>query len=88
MKPITKFLSPPKLARETLTAEVTKQTRVYPHRHNIGGTIDSICPDCLQTVASSRLESELHAAENNHYCDPERILQLWGNPKWFGHDGH
>jgi hypothetical protein len=88
MKPITRFLITRSLATEKLTADFTKQTRIYPRRHNIGGTIDSICPDCLQTVATSEAESELYAAENNHYCDPERILQLWGNQKWFGQDGH
>jgi hypothetical protein len=40
----------------------------WPHRLNPDGTYDSICPTCFQTVARSRNEAELSAAEDDHVC--------------------
>jgi len=38
--------------------------------------IDSICRECLVTVASSMWETELERAENSHLCDPYRLEYL------------
>lgn len=52
----------------------------FPHRHNRDGVIDSICSDCLLTIASSHVERELYRVEEAHVCDPLRIHQLWADP--------
>ena len=52
----------------------------FPHRHNRDGVIDSICSDCLLTVASSLVQCELYRLEESHVCDPIRIDQLWAYP--------
>jgi hypothetical protein len=40
----------------------------FPHRQNLDGTIDSICPDCFTTVATSSDETVLLGAERLHKC--------------------
>jgi len=52
----------------------------FPHRHNRDGIVDSICSDCLLTIASSQVEGELYRLEESHVCDPLRIHQLWADP--------
>ena len=47
--------------------------RKYPHRTNPNGTIDSVCPDCLITIATSTWEAELEYAEASHICENERL---------------
>lgn len=42
----------------------------FPHRHNKDGTVDSICSECLLTVATVRDERELTQHEEVHVCDP------------------
>ena len=42
--------------------------RPWPHRHNIDGTYDSICPTCFQTIAHSPDESDLAREEEHHDC--------------------
>jgi hypothetical protein len=45
----------------------------YPHRMNTDGTIDSICPRCYVTIASSTWEAELEVMEADHVCEPGRL---------------
>ena len=40
----------------------------FPHRQNQDGTIDSICPHCFSTVATSSDETILLGAERLHKC--------------------
>ena len=40
----------------------------YPHRRKSDGSFDSICLNCLLTIASSCDEQELVAAEKVHVC--------------------
>jgi len=42
--------------------------RVFPHKRNVDGTIESICGECFSTVASACAEGELQLAENAHVC--------------------
>jgi hypothetical protein len=42
----------------------------FQHRHNKDGTIDSICIDCLMTIATSEVEADLAQFERDHTCDP------------------
>jgi hypothetical protein len=52
----------------------------FPHRHNKNGVIDSICSECLVTVASARDEDELRRLEQAHVCSPVRLYQLGSDP--------
>ena len=45
---------------------------LFPHRHNADGSFDSICTECLATVATRKTEDELYLAELSHVCDPLR----------------
>ena len=56
----------------------TKPT--FRHRQNRDGVIDSICYECLVTVASARIEYGLVHNEEAHVCDPVRIYQLFTDP--------
>ena len=40
----------------------------FPHRRNPDGTFDSICSQCLATVARKPTEPELQAPERAHRC--------------------
>jgi hypothetical protein len=42
--------------------------RIFPHKRNVDGTIESICGECFSTVASAGAERELQVAENAHVC--------------------
>jgi len=50
----------------------------FRHRRNLSGVIDSICLECLLTVASARveLEHQLNASEEAHICDPLQLHRL------------
>jgi len=52
----------------------TKPT--FRHRHSLDGIIDSICCECLLTVASASIEYGLIRHEEAHVCDPVRLNQL------------
>jgi hypothetical protein len=52
----------------------------FPHRHNRDGIVDSICSECLMTVASTMDERELERHERVHVCDPIRLYQLGADP--------
>jgi hypothetical protein len=59
---------------------MSHQTRpAFRHRHNRDGVIDSICCECLLTVASASIEFGLTQHEEAHVCDPFRISQLWAD---------
>jgi len=56
---------------------MTDQTKpTFPHRNNKNGVIDSICSECLLTVASVRVERELAQHEAAHVCNPLRLHLL------------
>jgi len=60
---------------------MTYQTRpTFPHRRNRDGIVDSICSECLTTIASSMDEHELARHEVAHVCDPLRLYQLGADP--------
>ena len=40
----------------------------YPHRRNRDGSVDSICPRCIATIASSTCEADLRGPEARHIC--------------------
>lgn len=43
----------------------------FPHRKNEDGTIDSICPHCFMTIATSTHEADLSQTEAAHKCKPD-----------------
>ena len=43
----------------------------FPHSTNRDGTIDSICPRCFMTVATSRNEADLDRMELLHECQSD-----------------
>jgi hypothetical protein len=45
----------------------------YPHRRNRDGSVDSICPICIATIARSHREADLKRAEIAHVCEPWRL---------------
>jgi len=51
-------------------------TSHFPHRVNSDGSYDSICTDCLATIATVEDESELAGHEQAHTCNPIRLYQL------------
>jgi hypothetical protein len=53
----------------------TKPT--FRHRHNTEGVIESICCECIVTVASARIELGLTRYEEAHVCNPVRLHLLW-----------
>lgn len=55
--------------RRTIMRRVPRnRRRIFPHRRNVDGTIDSICGECFSTVASAGAEVDLQVAENAHIC--------------------
>lgn len=50
----------------------------FVRRPNTDRTVDSICTNCLVTVASSASELVLDRAEKAHVCDPAYI-ERWKN---------
>lgn len=49
----------------------------FPHRLRVDGTYDSICTQCFETVATSKIEAELLEVEKMHICtglDLDRIF--------------
>jgi len=51
--------------------------RRFPRRQNADGTVDSICPRCFVTVATTKCETELEAQEREHICDATDLDRLW-----------
>jgi hypothetical protein len=50
----------------------------FPHRMNIDGTIDSICPHCFVTIGCSTWEADLDRMEAAHICEPARLASFNG----------
>jgi hypothetical protein len=42
----------------------------FARRQNHDSSIDSICTQCYQTIASSSADSDLTFAEQGHVCNP------------------
>lgn len=51
-------------------------TQKFPHRHNKDATHDSICTECLMTVASVESEGQLALFESAHICDPANLYRV------------
>ena len=49
------------------------KNRIFAHRFNADGTVDSICRECFSTVATAGRESELAVKEQAHSCDPQMV---------------
>ena len=50
----------------------------FAHRSNLDGTMDSICPRCIATVATVYHEDELLRFEQQHICDPLLVERFYG----------
>jgi hypothetical protein len=48
----------------------------FRHRHNRDCVIESICTECLVTVATASNEYGLARNEQSHVCDPHRIHHI------------
>jgi hypothetical protein len=66
----------------TLPAQATSGKRYtmvfqakFTHRHNMDGTHDSICRECLVTIATVEKEDDLAGFESGHSCDPVRAYR-------------
>jgi hypothetical protein len=59
-------LSFPSPERSTTMAD--RLIAFYPHRRNKDGSYDSICLNCLLTVASGKSEAELIKLDTQHVC--------------------
>jgi hypothetical protein len=44
------------------------RARTFPHRKNPDGTWETICPDCLRTIARVKDQAELGTIESVHDC--------------------
>jgi hypothetical protein len=55
---------------------IYQENPTFRHRRNQDSGIDSICSECLLTVASGRIELELSSYEEAHVCDPLRLRHL------------
>jgi hypothetical protein len=61
------------LALSTRCAMANDPRKYYPHRQNLDGSIDSICPRCFATVATAMDVRELHSYDKAHVCDATAI---------------
>ena len=48
---------------------ISNRIQFFTHRKNTDGTVDSICRQCLTTVAIEHLEAMLTEREREHVCD-------------------
>jgi len=55
--------------REVSPLALSNRIQLFTHRKNSDGTVDSICRQCLTTVAIEHLESMLSQREREHVCD-------------------
>lgn len=62
---------------------MVESLRVYPHRANVDGTHDAICPDCLKTISTQNTEALLGRSERNHTCNPIDVEFLWKAPPFY-----
>ena len=47
----------------------------FPHRRNTDGSFDSICLECLLTVANVQNETDLAEYDEYHICNPSILSQ-------------
>jgi len=47
----------------------------FSHRRKPDGMVDSICHECLSTVATEQQEDILHTRESSHICNPELVFR-------------
>jgi hypothetical protein len=59
-----------------------KCVRIFPHRLNVDGTFDAICPDCLKTISNEHVEDRLLSSEASHTCKLGDLDELHA-PKWY-----
>lgn len=60
-------------SKNSPTQEIRRERMRYAHRINEDGTLDSICPCCFLTIATSTWEADLERMELLHVCDPNRL---------------
>jgi hypothetical protein len=48
----------------------------FPHRRNRDGSFDSICLNCLVTIANARNEPDLAKFDKYHVCNPSTLSQV------------
>lgn len=49
-------------------ALIESSVRTFPHRKKADGTWESICSDCLRTIANVRDMADLDNFERAHHC--------------------
>lgn len=54
------------------------ESRKFAHRSNLDGTMDSICWQCIVTVATVYDEGEFLRYEQHHICDPVLVERFHG----------
>jgi len=57
---------------------LSSRIQLFTHRKNSDGTVDSICRQCLTTIAIEDVEAMLTQKEREHICD----LALDGLPRY------
>jgi hypothetical protein len=55
---------------------MARPAKSFPHRRNPDGSYDSICTDCLATVATVQNEDQLRQYERTHTCDTLRLYEM------------
>jgi hypothetical protein len=50
--------------------------RPFPHKSNVDGSFDSICPKCFTILDSKEKEIDLRAAEEAHICGGLKLGQV------------
>ena len=48
----------------------------FSHRHNEDDTHDSVCRECLTTIATVSNEVDLYQQESAHVCNPVNLYRL------------
>jgi hypothetical protein len=61
---------------EESPAMVTARVPHSPHRHNQNGIWESICSECILTVANAKLETELETEEKDHVCEGPELQRI------------
>jgi hypothetical protein len=66
----------------------SSNTRTFVHRRNSNRTVDSICTQCVATVARREKEEDLAGAEAAHVCDAHLVedRQRWVRAWMGGHE--
>lgn len=53
----------------------TTRIPFYPHRQNLDGSFDSICPRCFAIVATAKQVTELRSRDKKHICDESFLAE-------------